>query len=120
MSDLVLSRIRRKSEEKKMKIERDTVIFKSAPEFFQKEQKGIKPNTVRILSQPEEEQLNKVKDQLKTIKIISTETGDSFERGITDISLAILSNDSFCEHECRLFVFSWHHFYFYNDLERKK
>ena len=97
-----------------MKIEGDTVLFKSAPEFFQKEQKGIKPNTVRILSQPEEEQLYKVKDQLKTIKTISTETGDNFERGITDITPVVLSK------ECRVFAFSWHHFYFYNDLERRK
>jgi hypothetical protein len=96
-----------------MKIDGDTVIFKSASVFYQKEQKGIKPNTVRILSQPEEEQLYKAKDQLKTIRIISTETGDSFERGITDITPAVLSN------ECRVFVISWHHLHFYNDLERK-
>ena len=95
-----------------MKIEGDTIIFKSAPDFFQKEQKGIKPNTVRILSELEEEELYKAKDQLKTIRIISTETGDNFERGITDITPAVLSKG------CRVFVISWHHFYFYNDLER--
>ena len=104
-----------------MKIEGDTVIFKSTPSFFQKEQSGLKPNTLRTLSQSEEEQLNKVKDQLKTIRIISTETEDSFERRITDISLAMRINDSnFTENEYKIFVFSWHHFYFYNDLERKK
>lgn len=97
-----------------MKIEGDTVIFKSDLVFYQKEQKGTKPNTVRILSQSEEDQLYKVKDQLKTIRIISTETDDSFERGITDISLAILASEI-----CRVFVFSWHHFRFYNVLERK-
>ena len=97
-----------------MKIEGDTVLFKSTPPFFQKEQSGLKPNTVRILSEPEAEQLDKTKNQLKTIRIISTETGNSFERGITDISPAILESE-----KCVVFIFSWHHFYFYNDLERK-
>lgn len=97
-----------------MKIEEDTIIFQSAPVFFQKEQKGIKPNTVRVLSQLEENLLYQAKDQLKTIKIISTETGDSFERGITDITPVVLSK------ACRVFVISWHHFYFYDDLEKRK
>ena len=97
-----------------MKIEGGTIIFKSAPEFFQKEQNGSKPNTVRILSRVEEEELYKAKDQLKTIRIVSTETGHGFERRIRDISPVVLSEN------CRVFTISWHHFSFYNlEMEAK-
>jgi transposase len=51
------------------------IIVKSDPEYFEKERSGIKPNTVRQL------------DGRDTIDIINSETGEHFERIITDLSI---------------------------------
>ncbi len=50
------------------------IHVKSIPENWEKERDGCKPNTIRVL------------DGKDIIKITNTETGDIFERTITDIT----------------------------------
>lgn len=40
-----------------MKIEGDTIVFKSTPEWYEFEREGVKPNTVRLLDWDEVEQV---------------------------------------------------------------
>ncbi|MCZ7362873.1 MAG: hypothetical protein O8C58_06020 [Candidatus Methanoperedens sp.] len=85
-----------------MKIEGNTIIFKSLPEFFHKEKTGLKCNTIRTFIKVSEfkefEAFKEAFDKLpnKQIQIINTVTSESFIRRLTDIS-------PFEEH----FIFSW-------------
>jgi hypothetical protein len=69
-----------------MKIQGNTIFFKSSPEFFNKEIKNIKNNTIRTLDASEEELLNKMIDEIELIGITSTTTGFTFVRTLRDIS----------------------------------
>lgn len=72
-----------------MKIINKTIFFKSSSEFFSKEMKGIKNNTVRELTFDEHTQLeNLLIDGVepKLICIESVETGLQFLRTLKDIS----------------------------------
>lgn len=79
-----------------MKIEGNTIIFKSTPENFYKEKEGIKPCTLRRITLWSEMKYfemfyNRVKNRLvedKTAKIIIScpEKHDFFEAILTDIS----------------------------------
>lgn len=51
------------------------IIVKSKPEFWNKEKSSVKPNTVRVL------------DGTDVIEIQNTESGETFERIITDLSV---------------------------------
>ena len=54
-----------------MKIEDDTVVFKSESYYFKLERDGLKPNTVRLLTHAEKQQ---IRPKLKTILPEITET----------------------------------------------
>ena len=69
-----------------MKIVKDTITFKSHPEFFLKEKYGSKPNTARILPPMELHKFNSVSEHIGFIEIVNTDTGESFKRELTDIS----------------------------------
>lgn len=73
-----------------MKIEGDTIIFKSEEHFFALEKSGKKPNTTRILSYKEYGFIEANKTQIKKIRIlevlIKNTEQQSFERELTDIS----------------------------------
>jgi len=90
-----------------MKIEGDTIVFRSINPHFAKEKDGRRPNTVRILS--DKETLNVLKlwnsHKLKKIRIelADFKKSDSFERELTDISL---TGDSFGKIPV---FFSWRH-----------
>ena len=65
----------------------DTVEFKSDPFFFARERDGLKNNTVRYFKNSYEE--NRFRSSLfglSWVRIRNMETGDTFERIITDIS----------------------------------
>jgi len=87
-----------------MKIENNTIIFKSTPEYYQKEKYGLKCNTVREILNPIEfkalvdffQDFNIIPN--KKITIINSETNDSFVRRLTDISFYK-----------GLYIFSWEH-----------
>ena len=71
-----------------MNIKANIITFKSRPEFFNKEESGIKNNTVRYLSDEEARKVDRVQCLFSEvlIQITNTETGDSFRRVIRDIS----------------------------------
>lgn len=85
-----------------MKIEGNTIYFKSEPEYFQKEIKGLKCNTVRWLNWDEYADLTKFTYLID--KKISISCNDrSFIRKITDISkVGFVIN-------LHLIVISWKH-----------
>ena len=66
-----------------MKIDGNTIIFKSIPEFFDKEMSGVKSNTARTINTPE---LNQILDS-KYISIVNLRTNENFTRQISDISI---------------------------------
>jgi hypothetical protein len=75
-----------------MKIEGNTIIFKSAPEYYYKEFQGWKPNTIRRFSSIDElNKFNYFKNHLtNNSKIRIEHTGNekelNFTRYITDIT----------------------------------
>lgn len=71
-----------------MRIEGNTLIFKSTPSHFYKEQCGDKNNTVRTLGIIENMRLVKLisREKKLNIKINNTQTTEGFIRKITDIS----------------------------------
>jgi len=77
-----------------MKLEDKTIKFKSNPEYYEKEESGLKPNTVRKMDDWTSERRQKCRDA-EFIKIVNTETGKHFIRKITDktymINLVIIS-----------------------------
>lgn len=72
----------------------ERVSFKSIPEMYEKEKSGKKNNTLRkflgeFLVDERFETLMKIRDENleAEIEIVSTETGESFIRKITDVSI---------------------------------
>ncbi len=86
-----------------MRIERNTIIFRSTPSLYEKEESGKKPNTVRILDDDAEAlPVMMGKEDLTHIRI---ERWDhhGFTRELTDISVVgRLLGKTIC-------VFSWRH-----------
>jgi len=70
---------------------KEIVEFKSNPENFEKEKSGIKCNTVRIPAPTgkgmDERFLQITSQRTHKIKIINSETGESFIRDITDVTI---------------------------------
>lgn len=92
--------------------ENGTIVFTSEPYYFGIEQRGLKPNTIRLLTygqmrqiQPDVETL--FVEHIKNIRIVCTdERRDAyppFERELTSIEQI----GELCGHY--LFVFSWKH-----------
>jgi len=74
-----------------MKIEENKIIFKSLPEFWEKEYLNKKPYTVRFLDREEyyllQKAIKKYGESGLLIDIKNIKSGDSFIRRIIDISL---------------------------------
>ena len=77
------------------------IVFKSNPENYLKEKYGAKPNTVRILSNTEWCGFQDLLDKLKTIMIVNSDTGQSFERELRDITEWNINDD------IEVWIFSW-------------
>lgn len=80
-----------------------TMEFKSLPENYEKENRGIKPNTVRIVSVEEDAEIQKNIDNIKYIRICNTNEvicKTSFVAEITDIT-------KFHSHGLIIYIFSW-------------
>ena len=86
-----------------MRIEGNTVIFQSMPVMYEKEESGVKPNTVRILEFHEEDDLMRAGERLTHIQIRESYHKHRFMRELTDISKIgeILGKS--------VYVFSWRH-----------
>jgi hypothetical protein len=67
-----------------MEINNKTIFFKSLPEYYDKEYSGKKPNTVRIVSE-EEDNLIQI-SEIDFIMIENTVTGKEFIRLLIDIT----------------------------------
>ncbi|MHC1571875.1 MAG: hypothetical protein ACXQTL_03905 [Methanosarcinales archaeon] len=86
-----------------MRIEGNTVIFQSMPSMYEKEESGVKPNTVRILDFCEVSQVIENWKELTYIRIEEVGHDRSFTRELTDITEVgeLLGKE--------VFVFSWRH-----------
>jgi len=88
-----------------MKIEGDTVVFKSDIRFFAAEAKGEKPNTVRLVEEKEKDAIFELwmKGDPMKIKIVTKLGVRGFTRDITHICEVggILGK--------RLIIISWRH-----------
>jgi hypothetical protein len=68
----------------------EIVGFKSYPEFYMKEKKGIKPNTVRLVD-VDDKRFQKLRNgEYSRIRIINTQTKEYFEREIIDRTFFIM------------------------------
>ena len=99
-----------------MKIEEDgTVVFKSKTYFFKLERDGLKPNTVRLLTYDEWQELGGGVD-VNEIRIecvranVSDACFDPFTRTLTSIEQI----GELCGYY--LFVFSWRHPFFVDEV----
>jgi len=72
-----------------MKIKENKIIFKSVPEFWEKEFSDRKPYTVRLLDRVDTLLLQDMLDEHDNllIEIQNTETEQSFTREVRDVSL---------------------------------
>lgn len=62
------------------------VLFKSNPGFYEKEERGTKPNTTREIDEKDERFIHLRNGLAKYIRVENTDTGQSFLREITDVS----------------------------------
>jgi len=75
------------------------VKFKSIPEMWIKEKNGRKPNTVREIDEMDTRFQMLMESETNLITIENSETGETFSRAITDVS--IWNN---------LMIISWKHY----------
>lgn len=85
-----------------MKIIKNVIYFKSYPEYYDKEVSGIKPNTVRIVDEEEDIEIQEFSKNIKDkfIEIGNPKTGDHFGRLLTDIT-------RFEHPPLIIYIFSW-------------
>jgi len=70
-----------------MKIEDNFIIVRSLPYFYAKEKRGVKPNTVRLLTEEEMSQIRYRKPHKIRVGL-TTDSGKSFfERTIMDLTV---------------------------------
>jgi hypothetical protein len=94
-----------------MKIENNCIKFKSEPDMYEMEQRGSKPNTVRVLNISEYNALSKYLNDLITvlqgrqIEITNSETGHVFRRPL--LSIVNVSKHFDVPANKTMVVFSW-------------
>lgn len=86
-----------------MKIENNTIYFKSIKEMYEKELDGRKTNTVRILTLKELQDV--LEKEFRHIRISMKDTDYYFTRIITDISYIYSEN-----HSLIICIFSWNNY----------
>jgi hypothetical protein len=81
------------------------IEFKSTPDMFEKEESGVKNNTVRFVNKDEDKEILAIISNIKSIRIINTNNimcEISFVRIITDITRYINPDDLKI-----LYIFTW-------------
>ncbi|MCF0163362.1 MAG: hypothetical protein HUJ88_12405 [Fusobacterium necrophorum] len=85
------------------------ITFKSYPEFFEKEKSGLKSNTVRIFELNDDREYilrdimnEEIKKENVVLEILNAETGETFEREISDVSKFEINN-------IEIYIISWRH-----------
>ena len=106
-----------------MKIEDDTVVFKSEPYYFKEERDGLNPNTIRLLTRSEMKQIHpnrgvRALARIRKIRIESTaedeivahDTNPDIFQKLEPFTRTLTSIEQIGE-LCGfyLFVFSWRH-----------
>jgi hypothetical protein len=86
-----------------MEIMGTCIVFKSNPENYLKEKYGSKPNTVRCLENTEWVELQDSMKKLKKIWIVNDDTGEHFERELTDITNWVVDELQ----DIEVWIFSW-------------
>jgi len=76
------------------------IVFKSTKDNYKKESSYAKRNTVRIVDESEDIDINACKNELKYIEIVNTKTGDTILRKLTDIT-------RFVNEGTVIYIFSW-------------
>jgi hypothetical protein len=98
-----------------MKIESNCIKFKSEPEMYELEQRGSKPNTVRVLNLKEYNDLIKHLNvvlpglQCSQIEITNSKTGHVFRRPL--LSIVNVSKHFDVPVNKTMIVFSWSPFH---------
>ena len=80
-----------------------TIEFKTIPEIYEKENAGLKPNTVRIVDVEEDAEIQRNIKNIKYIRISNTNEvacKSSFVAEIKDIT-------KFMSHGSIIYIFSW-------------
>lgn len=80
-----------------------TIEFKSLPEIYEKELAGIKSNTVRIVDEDEDKEIQRNIKNIKYIRILNTNEvvcKTSFVVKLKDIT-------KFASHGLIIYIFSW-------------
>ena len=92
-----------------MRIEGDTVVFKSTSDMYRAEASGIKPYTIRILDARESKELCNSDVRHITIEDVEDPKRRYFSRDIVDIYHhgSVLGKE--------LVSIAWKHYYFYDD-----
>lgn len=93
-----------------MKIEKDTIVFKSFSDPYLDEKDGKKPNTVRLLSKHEVDEVEDKWGCIDYIQIVKSNGEESFKRPLSDISDVTEYMGEFFQKKIspyRLYVFSW-------------
>ncbi|CAL7868243.1 hypothetical protein FUSNEC_GEN_294_01450 [Fusobacterium necrophorum subsp. funduliforme] len=85
------------------------ITFKSYPNFFEKEKSGLKCNTVRIFELNDDREYilrdimnEEIKKENVVLEILNAETGETFEREISDVSKFEINN-------VEIYIISWRH-----------
>lgn len=81
------------------------IEFKSTPDMFDKEQSGIKNNTVRFVNIDEDKEILAIINNIKNIRIINTNDlmcNNSFVRTIIDITRYVNPDDLKI-----VYIFTW-------------
>ena len=88
---------------------KQVITFKSYPEFFEKEKSGLKCNTVRMFELSDDREYilrdiinEEIKKEDVILKIMNANTGETFEREISDVSKFEINN-------MEIYIISWIH-----------
>ncbi|EFS20673.1 hypothetical protein FSBG_00170 [Fusobacterium gonidiaformans 3-1-5R] len=88
---------------------KQVITFKSYPEFYEKEKSGLKCNTVRLFTLSDDREYilqdimnEEIKKEDVILRIMNSDTGETFEREISDVSKFEVNN-------VEIYIISWRH-----------
>lgn len=88
---------------------KQVITFKSNPDYYEKEKLGLKCNTVRVFELCDDREYilrdimsEEIKKEDVVLKIENNETGETFERMISDLTF-------FATNGVEIYVISWIH-----------
>ncbi|EFS20848.1 hypothetical protein FSBG_00345 [Fusobacterium gonidiaformans 3-1-5R] len=88
---------------------KQVITFRSFTEFFEKEKSGLKCNTVRMFELCDDREYilrdimnEEIKKEDVILKIMNFDTGESFEREISDVSKLEVNT-------AEIYIISWRH-----------